>query len=473
MSDSQKRAGADREPGPGLERVRTHGGGALLIRGGAGTGKSTALRERVLHLSRGSAGDVLDPSRVAVITSTDRSAAAHRARLEADLPGPYEALSVFTWEVLAEEILRHRPIEAGLGPSFEVIGAAERLAMLLARVDELPLRHHEIRGNPAGLLRELLVAIDRAKREGDDGGDLAELIDVHDRILAAADLLDRNVLPGIAAELLADPEFAGEVVARFPHLVIDELEDLHPARAGLLESLAAAGPESVVAAIDPSRAIYGAGAEQRFLAAFPSPEEFTLDEAWRMSEVRITAARAVLGGGPLPEGAWEARGDEGSVRYWRPASPRAEAQAAAREVELQIASGTPPEELAIAVPDVNSQGVSIVGALAERGIPARPGGGAALFRQPEVRDTIAWLRALTDPTDARAVTRALMRPPTELRSLDLARLTQISKRRKLDMVSACEASLESPQMAPEARQRIEGFLTLYRAASGALDTRRP
>ena len=115
----------------------------------------------------------------------------------------------------------------------------------------------------------------------------------------------------------------------------------------------------------------------------------------------------------------------------------------------------------------------MVGALAERGIPARPGGGAALFRQPEVRDTIAWLRALTDPTDARAVTRALMRPPTELRSLDLARLTQISKRRKLDMISACEASLESPQMAPEARQRIEGFLNLYRAASGALDTRRP
>lgn len=415
----------------------------------------------------------LDPSRIAVIASTDRSAAAHRIQLEQGLPGPYEALSVFTWEGLAEEILRHRPIEAGLGPSFEVVGAAERLAMMLARVDELPLRNHEIRGNPAGLLRELLIAIDRVKREGEDGGELAGLIEVHDRILAAADLLDRNVLPRIATDLLTDPAFAREVVTRFPHLVIDELEDLHPARAGLLERLAAAGPESVVAALDPSRAIYGPGAEQRFLAAFPGPEEITLDEAWRMSEVRITAARASLGGGPLPEGAWEARGDEGSVRYWRPASPRAEAQAAAREVEHQIATGTPPEELAIAVPDVNSQGVAIVGALAERGIAARPGGGAALFRQAEVRDTIAWLRALTDPTDARAVIRALMRPPTELRSLDLARLNQIAKRRKLDMVSACEASLESPQMAPEARQRIGAFLNLYRAAAGALDTRRP
>ncbi|MDQ5895421.1 MAG: ATP-dependent helicase UvrD/PcrA, partial [Actinomycetota bacterium] len=441
----------------------------LLIRGGAGTGKSTALRERVVQLN----AQGLDPSKVALIASTDRSAAAHRLRLEEDLPGPYESLSVFTWEGLAEEILRHRPVEAGLGPSFEVVGAAERLAMLLARVDDLPLRNHQIRGNPSGLLRELLVGIDRAKRQGEEGGELAELIELHDRLLAAADLLDRNDLPRIATGLLGNEALAAEVIGRFPHLVIDELEDLHPARAGLLGKLAAAGPESIVASFDSSRAIYGPGAEERFLEACPAPKEFTLNEAWRMSEVRIKAARAALGPGPLPEGEWEARGDEGSVRYWRPASPRAEAQAAAREVELQIAAGTPAEELAIAVPDVNSQGVGVVGALAERGIPARPGGGAALFRQPEVRDTIAWLRALTDPTDARAVTRALMRPPTELRSLDLAKLTQISKRRKLDMISACEASLESPQMAPEARQRIEGFLTLYRAAAGALDTRRP
>ena len=115
----------------------------------------------------------------------------------------------------------------------------------------------------------------------------------------------------------------------------------------------------------------------------------------------------------------------------------------------------------------------VAAALAERGVPATVGGGAALFRQPEVRDTIAWLSALTDPNDAPAVTRALTRPPIELRSVDLAKLTVIARRRKLDMVSACDAALESPQISPEARQRIEAFLSLYRAAAGALDGHRP
>jgi len=56
----------------------------------------------------------------------------------------------------------------------------------------------------------------------------------------------------------------------------------------------------------------------------------------------------------------------------------------------------------------------------------------------------------------------------ELRSVDLARCTTIARRRKLDMVSALEASLESPQIPPEARDRIREFLTLHRAAARAM-----
>ena len=68
--------------------------------------------------------------------------------------------------------------------------------------------------------------------------------------------------------------------------------------------------------------------------------------------------------------------------------------------------------------------------------------------------------------------RALTRPPVELRSIDLARCTAIARRRKLDMISALEAALESPQLPPEARDRIQAFLKLHRAAAGALEEMR-
>ena len=89
-----------------------------------------------------------------------------------------------------------------------------------------------------------------------------------------------------------------------------------------------------------------------------------------------------------------------------------------------------------------------------------------------MRDAIAWLRVLADPADSAAAARALTRPPIELPPADLARLTTIARRRKLDMVSACEAALESPRIPPEARERIQDFLKLYGEASAAMEERR-
>ena len=79
---------------------------------------------------------------------------------------------------------------------------------------------------------------------------------------------------------------------------------------------------------------------------------------------------------------------------------------------------------------------------------------------------------LADPDDSAAAARALTRPPVELRSVDLARLTTISRRRKLDMASAAEAALESPQIPQDARERIQNFLKLYNAASAVMEERR-
>ena len=113
--------------------------------------------------------------------------------------------------------MREHAEAAGLDPFFDVLGPAERLAMLLDRLDQLPLRRHEIRGNPAGLLARLLARIDALKaadrpdqarepaREkeraaGDEATreeaerelEFAELFTAHDRILAAAGSLDRG-----------------------------------------------------------------------------------------------------------------------------------------------------------------------------------------------------------------------------------------------------------------------------------------
>jgi ATP-dependent exoDNAse (exonuclease V) beta subunit len=138
-----------------------------------------------------------------------------------------------------------------------------------------------------------------------------------------------------------------------------------------------------------------------------------------------------------------------------------------------VRTGVVPGEIAVLVRSVRNEGQVVAVALEERAVPYTLAGATAFFQRSEVKDVLAWLRLLLDPGDAGAVVRALARPPIELRSIDLARCVQIARRRKLDMVGALVAATESPQLPPEARERILGFLKLHRSAAGALDTTRP
>ena len=104
-----------------------------------------------------------------------------------------------------------------------------------------------------------------------------------------------------------------------------------------------------------------------------------------------------------------------------------------------------------------------------------PGGAqaGAFLKRAEVRDVLAWMRLLIDPQDAAAVVRALSRPPIELRQVELARVIQVARRRKLDLVVGLAAATESPQVPPEARERIQRFVELHRSAAAELDTVAP
>ncbi|HWH20189.1 MAG TPA: PD-(D/E)XK nuclease family protein, partial [Solirubrobacterales bacterium] len=160
------------------------------------------------------------------------------------------------------------------------------------------------------------------------------------------------------------------------------------------------------------------------------------------------------------------------LRFWKCANERAQAQATAREVEHLLAGGTRADDICVLLADPTHEGGAIAAAMEERGIPFHLAGPTALFQRAEVRDAIAWLRVLADPDDSAAAARALTRPPVELRPGDLARLTTIDRRRKLDMVAGCEAALDSPQFQPEARERVQTFLKLYSTAASAMEERR-
>jgi len=433
------------------ERAVRHLDGPLLLRGAPGTGKTEALARRFAFLAAGG----IDAERIILLASQRASARRLSDRVEELLDSGGE-LWIGTWDSLGERLLREYSTAAGLDPFFDVLGPAERLAILLDRIDDLPLRNHDIRGNPTGLLARLLAQVDELKAGSEPPEpDLAEFCAAHDRILAESGNLDRGDVFLLTNKLLHErQELRTELAARFLHVMVDEHEDTTAAQRAVLRELRATNPNHLYAQTLPSAGGAGDGGVEDgpwpARSAPPPPRQDPQPETLVLKEVFRKP----------------------TVRRWRCANERAQAQAVAREVEHLIAEGASPSEICVLVEDPAADGGAVSAAMEERGIPFHLAGPAALFQRPEVRDAIAWLRALADPEDSAAVARALTRPPIELRSADLARLTTIARRRKVDMVSACEAALESPQIPPEGRERIQAFLKLYGEASAAMEERR-
>ena len=496
---------ASSDRGDGFTQALAPREGPALVLGAAGSGRTELLVRRFLGLVEGAVAI----ERIAVLTQSAANRSELSARVSGRLTGSFEELWIETWPGFAERLLRDYALEAGLDPFFELATPADRLALLLDHLDELPLRRHEIRGNPAGLLARLLERIDALKAEGIGAAELrdraraaergaagraerevalreiefSELFDRHDSIMVDLGMLDENeLILELGRVLTRHPDLSATLGGRYEWLLVDELEDAGRPRVATLPLLAPHG--NVLACCDPGQGlkahrVLGEAAALGFRSEFPETTVLELGVSRRSVGALATAVGAATAlvpssypsaaaESPRPDAKTDA--EPGEVRFWRCANERAQAQAAAREIEQLLGSGScAPADVCVLVGSSSRESRLVAAALEERSVPFRSAGSAAFFGRPEVRDTIAWLRAIADPTDSAAVVRALTRPPIELPSVDLARCTTIARRRKLDMVSALEAALESPQLPPPSRDRLRSFLKLYRAAAAAFD----
>ena len=481
----------------------THLEGPALVIGGAGTGKSEALARRFAWL----AAQGTSPGTILAFSPSSAGVARLRARVEELLEPPWEELHITTLPDFCCRLLRDEAHEASVDPFFSRVSRAERLALLLERIDDLTLRTHEIRGNPVPLLVGFLERIDVLKSEmitaeryrdharslrersetGDDAArahaareaEFAGFYADHDRLVRESGGLDTGDLVLRTFSLLHErPDLRVRASERFAQVLADDYQDINFAE-GLVLHLLCQDHQRVWAAGDDDQGIHRFRAASRknfrdFRREYSDATVFKLSVSQRCAGPILAAAQTVVAAGGQPRIEKELRGPaDGTLSFWRCQSPRAEAQAIAAAVDKLIQDGVEPENVGVFVRSVRDDGTMLAAALEERGVPARLSGTSAYFQRLEVRDLLAWLRLLADPGDSGAVVRALSRPPIELRSVDIARLTQLTRRRKLDMISGVTAACEGPQLSQEGRDRALAFLRLHRRAARAFESMQP
>ncbi len=279
--------------------------------------------------------------------------------------------------------------------------------------------------------------------EADREREFAAIYAAHDRMLrgGAGRSTSATWCSTRSALLRTQPRVRARVTTRYRHVLVDELQDANFAQCLLLRLLAGEHGQ-ISAAGDDDQAIHrlrGAAAKnlRDFEAEWPAATVVRLEESHRCPERILAAARAVAE--PAPDriakelhGRARRRGRLLALRE----RARAGAGGGGRDRAARRARGRRARGHLRARALGPQRGPGGRGRARGAGgaAPARGRGGVLPARRGARPAGLA--AAAGRPGDAGAVVRALARPPVELRAIDIARCTQIARRRKLDMVGA-------------------------------------
>nr|WP_264185726.1 ATP-dependent helicase [Roseicella aerolata] len=413
---------------PSQDAAASHGGGALLLQAGPGTGKTRTLVSRVRHLVAGGH----DPAGILALTFSNRAASEAAERICAHLPDHGPRVWTGTFHQFGMDVIRRHHDRLGLPEKPVLFDGAAAVEALEDLLPTLGLVHHRNLWEPALLLKEILRAISRAKDElvgperyaelaagmlaaaGDPDGieaaeravEVARVYDAYQRELrarGAVDFGDQVMLPALLLE--ADAEVATALRSRHRHVLVDEYQDVNRASIRLLKALVGTGGDVWVVG-DPRQAIYrfrGASAASvaRFGEDFGPFAAMRLDTNYRSSaEVVGTFLgfghnMAAAAGTPALSLSPKRGATGAGPELITCADDREELGAVVAGIESLVSSGIGYGQQAVLCRG-NSKMDQVAEALEVAGIPVLRLGN--LFERDEVRDLLSLLSLAADST---------------------------------------------------------------------------
>ncbi len=472
-----------------------HAGGPLLIVAGAGSGKTRVLTHRIAHLL---ATHRARPGEILAITFTNKAAAEMRERVEALVGPSAQRMWVSTFHSACVRILRREAATLGLRSSFSIYDQADsqRLLTLVARELELDPKKYPAKalGHKISALKDELVDPDAfAASNGGGRADefdtvLAQVYTRYQQRLQQASALDFDDLIMRTVHLLqAFPQVAEHYRRRFRHVLVDEYQDTNHAQYVLVRELVGVGVAEddgvgrgeLTVVGDADQSIYAfRGASIRnileFEADYPDATTILLEQNYRSTQNILSAANAVVAKVPgrKAKRLWTDSGAGAQIVAYVADDEHAEARFVAEEIDrLGDSDGVRPGDVAIFY-RANAQSRALEEVLVRVGLPYKVVGGTRFYERKEIKDAIAYLRAVANPDDDVSTRRILNEPKRGLGERSEAVVAAYAERERLSFGAALARLDEVPGLGTRAVTGLRAFADMLDelrdlAASGA------
>lgn len=403
-----------------------HSGSPLLIVAGAGSGKTAVLTRRIAYLLRMRG---VAPGQILAITFTNKAAAEMRDRV-IDLVGPIATrMWVATFHSACVRILREQAhLLPGLNTNFTIYDADDSKRLLGMIAKDLQINAQKF---PPRLLAAAISALKTELTDPDAASDeaaatrnsfdrtIAEVYTEYQRRLRAANALDFDDLIGETVRVFTThPEIAAYYRKRFRHVLIDEYQDTNHAQYVLISTLVGTGPDASELSVvgDSDQSIYAfRGATIRNIEEFerdyPQARTILLEQNYRSTQNILSAANAVISHnhGRREKKLWTDHGAGAKITGYVADNEHDEARFIATEIDTLFDMGVGYGDIAVMY-RTNNSSRAIEEVFIRTGIPYKVVGGTRFYERKEIRDLIAYLRVLDNPTDEISLRRIINTP---------------------------------------------------------------
>jgi len=430
-----------------------HPGGPLLILAGAGSGKTRVLTGRIAHLVRERG---IPQGSILAFTFTNKAAREMRARAQALLGREDLGVWLGTFHATCVRILRRHAELLGYPKNFVIYDTDDQRAVLRDLLKGVGPEDRSLTPAAAG------ARISRLKNEGLGPEEfqktaftvidrkLAEAYAGYQKALRERGALDFDDLIGHTVRLFdLDEEIHRAYATRFLHVLVDEYQDTNGIQFRLIESLSRIHRNLSVVG-DDDQSIYGwrgadVGNILSFEKSFPEATVLRLTQNYRSTQTILRAANGVVRNNTArkEKELWTENGVGERIRVHLAEDEEAEGE---RMVSLLLETRRVLDlhnKDFVVLYRTNAQSRAVENALRRSGIPYQLTGGVSFYERREVRDLIAYTRALVQPKDSVSWFRVLNVPPRGIGRTTLDRLRAFAEERGLTVPDA----LAHPELA--------------------------
>ena len=443
--------------------------GPVLVVAGAGSGKTRVLTYRVAHLLR----DLhVPPQSVLAITFTNKAANEMKARVGALVGGAVRAMWVSTFHSACVRILRREASRLGYRSGFSIYDDADALRLLNLVLKDLDLDSKRF---PPKAMK---AVISKAKNElidfesFADQGDgfyheqVADIYRLYQQRLLAASAMDFDDLLMVTVELFgAFPDVLAGYQERFRYVLVDEYQDTNRAQYMLVRQLTA-GHGNLCVVGDSDQSIYKfRGADIRnirdFEVDYPEARIVILDQNYRSTETILEAANSVISNNTkrTPKNLWSDRGRGVPILRYEAEDEHDEAGYVVDEIERLQADGFNLSDLAVFY-RTNAMSRVIEDVFVRRGIPYTVVGSVKFYDRKEIKDAVAYLRAVVNPADEVSLKRIINEPRRGIGDTTIAHIDRFSQAHKIGFAEALRRVSEITTLNARAHAAVGEFVAI-------------